>query len=144
MKQFLLGIDVGTYSSKAVLTDFSGKVLRSCVVAHGISTPAPGQVEHDAETVWWHDVKVLCNDIFSGCSYAAEDVASVALSAIGPCLLPMDAAGNPLRPGILYGVDVRASQELHEINAELGKEAIFNHSLMALTSQAISPKICWL
>jgi sugar (pentulose or hexulose) kinase len=34
MGQLLLGIDVGTYSSKGVIVDAGGKVLRSIVVAH--------------------------------------------------------------------------------------------------------------
>lgn len=144
MKKFLLGIDIGTYSSKAVLTDFSGQILRTAIIAHGISTPKLGHVEHDALGVWWHDLKHLCSEIFDSPKYTSEEVSCVAISAIGPCLLPMDTAGNPLRPGILYGVDVRASQEVDELNAEFGCEYIFSHSRMALSSQAIGPKIRWL
>jgi len=34
MSQLLLGIDVGTYSSKGVLVEPTGKVLKSCVIDH--------------------------------------------------------------------------------------------------------------
>ena len=53
MKTHLLGIDVGTYSSKAVLTDLAGKVLHTAVVPHGLSMPHPGHVEQDADQIWW-------------------------------------------------------------------------------------------
>jgi xylulokinase len=74
----------------------------------------------------------------------AEDIGGVAVSAIGPCLLPVDEAGAPLRPGILYGIDTRASAEIAWLEAEFGREALLDLGGMALTSQAIGPKILWL
>lgn len=68
----------------------------------------------------------------------------VAVSAIGPCLLPLDAAGRPLRKGILYGVDTRASNEITLLNERFGEAAIFAFSGIVLTSQAVGPKILWL
>jgi xylulokinase len=144
MKTLLLGIDIGTYSSKAALVTTAGEVLRTAIVPHGISMPAPGHVEQDADGVWWHDLCALCRQLLDGAPFGGEDVAAVAVSAIGPCLLALDEAGRPLRPGILYGVDVRAAEEIEELEALIGREEIQRFSLMSLTSQAIGPKIRWL
>jgi len=144
MSALLLGIDVGTFSSKAALVTVEGEVLRTAVVAHGISTPAPGHVEQDADEIWWHDVCALCKQLLDGAPYRGSDVAAVAVSAIGPCLLPLDEAGRPLRPAILYGVDVRAGEEIAELEALIGRDEILRFSMMSLTSQAIGPKIRWL
>jgi xylulokinase len=144
MSELLLGIDIGTFSSKAALVSPAGEVLRTAVVPHGISTPEPGHVEQDADGVWWHDLRALCRQLLDGAPYRGSDVAAVALSAIGPCLLPLDEAGQPLRPGILYGVDVRAADEIAELDALIGHDAIQRFSLMSLTSQAIGPKLSWL
>jgi xylulokinase len=144
MKTLLLGIDIGTYSSKAALVTPVGDVLRTAVVPHGIATPAPGHAEQDADAVWWHDLAALCRQLLDGAPYRGSDVAAVAVSAIGPCLLPLDEAGRPLRPGILYGVDVRAAEEIAELDALIGRAEIQRFSLMSLTSQAIGPKIRWL
>jgi xylulokinase len=144
MKKLLLGIDVGTQSSKAVLVDFEGNVVASATVPHGVNVPAPGFVEQDADAVWWHDVKVLCRQLLADPAISAKDIAAVATSAIGPCLVPLDEHFRPLRPGILYGVDVRATCEVEQLNSEIGAAAVFEHSLMALSSQAIGPKIRWL
>ncbi len=144
MSDLLLGIDVGTYSSKGVLTDLSGVILKSHVVEHGLVIPKPGWAEQDADRVWWHDVLAICRALLDGHPYSGVNVAGVAVSAIGPCLLPLDAAGLPLRPGILYGVDTRASAEIERLNEELGEDAIFAFSGMSLTSQAVGPKIRWL
>jgi xylulokinase len=144
MAELLLGIDVGTYSSKGVLVTPSGEVLRKAVVQHGVSFPHPGWAEQDADSVWWSDTALLCHHLLDGAPYAGSDVAAVGVSAIGPCLLPLDSRGRPLRPGILYGVDTRASIEIRILTERWGAESIFDFSRMHLTSQAIGPKILWL
>lgn len=144
MAELLLGIDVGTYSSKGVLTDLGGAVLKSHVVEHTMDIPRAGWAEQGADAVWWHDVVEICRHLLDGQPYSGSDVAGVAVSAIGPCLLPLGSSGEPLRPGILYGVDTRASEEIGLLNAELGADELFEFSGMALTSQAVGPKIRWL
>ena len=139
----LLGIDIGTYSSKGVLCTPGGEVLASHVVEHGISMPRPGWVEQDADDVWWHDVVEICRVLINE-DHPAEQIGGVAVSAIGPCLLPIDADGRPLRPGILYGIDTRAQAEIDWLNAHFGEKPMFDLGGMALTSQAIGPKILWL
>ena len=144
MKKYLLGIDVGTYSSKAALTDLAGRVLHTAVVEHGISMPLPGHVEQDADLIWWSDVCRLSREILATSGIEPSAIAALAMSAIGPCLLPLDASMRPLRPGILYGVDTRATAEIAELEAEIGADEIAGFSLMALSSQAVGPKIRWL
>ena len=144
MAELLLGIDIGTYSSKGVLVEPDGTLLKQHVVPHKMAIPKPGWAEQDADDVWWADTVAICRALLDGSPYSGSDVAGVAVSAIGPCLLPLDASGNPLRKGILYGVDTRASEEIALLNEQLGEAAIFAFSGMALTSQAIGPKILWL
>ena len=143
--ELLLGIDVGTYSTKGVLCTPRGEVLASHTVEHGLSLPRPGWAEQDADAVWWHDVVRVCRALLApGGRYAGSDIGGVAVSAIGACLLPVDKQGRPLRPGILYGIDTRASAEIAWLNGEFGEQALFDLGGMALTSQAIGPKILWL
>jgi xylulokinase len=144
MAELLMGIDVGTYSSKGVLVELDGTVLKSHVVEHNMDIPHPGWAEQDADIVWWADVVQICQVLLDGHPYTGEDVGGVAMSAIGPCMLPLDRSGKPLRPGILYGVDARATDEITLLNKRLGVEAIFKFSGMSLSSQAIGPKILWM
>lgn len=144
MAGLLLGIDIGTYSSKGVLVETDGHILRSQVVEHTVDIPKPGWAEQDADKVWWADCVSICQALLDGHPYSGDDVAAVAVSAIGPCMLPLDRKGHPLRPGILYGVDVRASVQIDQLNQSIGEEAIYSFSGMALSSQAIGPKILWM
>jgi xylulokinase len=137
-----LGIDIGTSSSKGVLVTPRGEILARVSRPHETSYPHPGWVEHDAETVWWQDFLAIARELMS----AAGDrrPAGLAVSGIGPVLLPADAGGRPLRPAILYGVDTRAEREIAELTAELGAESIVDRAGTPLSSQAVGPKWRWL
>src|SRR5665811_132832 len=97
----LLGIDIGTSSSKGVLCTPDGKIVASATVEHETSFPRPGWAEHDATAIWWGEFVTISRRLLSG-RYSGADVGGVAVSAIGPCMLPLDASGQPLRPAILY------------------------------------------
>jgi xylulokinase len=53
MGELLVGIDVGTYSSKGVLVQPDSNVLCSHVVEHKMDIPHAGWAEQDSEKVWW-------------------------------------------------------------------------------------------
>jgi xylulokinase len=139
----LLGIDIGTSSSKGVLCTPEGEILSTVTLEHETSFPRPGWVEHDPETIWWGEFVSICRQLLSG-RYTGEDVGAVGVSAIGPCMLPVDASGAPLRPAVLYGIDTRATEEIAWLYQTFGEEEIFRLGGMPLSSQAVGPKILWL
>ena len=142
MAELYLGIDIGTSSSKGVLVTGQGKVLARASRDHETSTPHPGWVEHDAESVWWADFLAIVRELAG--AVGDDRLAGLAVSGIGPCLLPADGSGRPLRPAILYGVDTRAGAEIAELTGELGAEEILRRGGTPLSSQAVGPKIRWL
>lgn len=139
----LLGVDIGTSSTKGVLCDPGGEVLATAIVEHDTSFPRPGWAEHDADALWWTEFVAVTRELTSG-PYKGSDVGAIAVSAIGPCMVPLDAQGNPLRPAILYGIDTRASAEIALLTAEIGEDAIVGLCGMALNSQTKGPHIRWL
>ncbi|WP_433520868.1 FGGY-family carbohydrate kinase [Nocardia pseudovaccinii] len=137
-----LGVDIGTSSSKGVLVRPDGTVIARAERTHGVSTPRPGWVEHDAEHIWWAEFRAITRELLDAADGTALD--ALAVSGIGPCLLPADAAGHPLRPAILYGVDTRATAEIAQMNWEFGAAAVLERGGSPLTSQAVGPKLRWL
>ena len=137
----LLGVDIGTASSKGVLVHADGTVVATATRAHEVSRPHPGWVEHDAQTVWWADFTAISQELTAR---APEPVAAVGVSGIGPCLLPVDSDDRPLRPAILYGVDTRATVEIDELTQMFGEQTILERCGSVLTSQAVGPKLAWL
>jgi xylulokinase len=140
--ELLLGVDIGTYSAKGVLCAPDGEVLASYTIEHELSLPRPGWAEHDPERIWWGEFAAISRALL-GERYPGDAVGGVAVSAIGACLLPVDAAGRPLRAGILYGIDTRASDEIAWLNERFGEAPMFELGGQALTSQAIGPKMLW-
>jgi xylulokinase len=141
---YLLGVDIGTYSSKGVLVTEGGEVVASHTVQHDLSMPKPRWVEHDAETVWWNDFTQICRAILHDSSVVPARIAAAGVSTISPCVLPVDGGGRPLRPAILYGIDTRAVREIAELEERIGRDTLFERYGVELSSQSTSPKIRWL
>lgn len=135
-----LGIDVGTGSSKGVITDADGTVLRQARRDHVTANPRPGWFEHDADQVWWGDVVALCRELLAE---PGERVEAVCISGIGPAVLVADEHDQPLRPAILYGIDTRSAPQVDRQNAELGESYLLEHLGNVLSSQSIGPKLQW-
>jgi xylulokinase len=138
----LLGIDVGSTTSKAVLCRPDGVVLAEARRGHSIEVPRPGWAEMDADSVWWSEVCSISQEL-NGKVPRGDSVGAVAISALGPCLVPVDRAGRPLRPAILYGVDTRSGPQIAELERRYGRESIRELCGNRLSSQSLGPKILW-
>lgn len=140
--ELLLGIDMGTGSTKGVLVDASGSVIASKSVAHSVDLPRPGWVEVDAEAMWWQEVRQISSALMAEVP-AGSAVAGMCVSGVGPCLVLCDDDLAPLRPAILYGVDTRATAEIAALTEEFGEANILERAGTLLSSQAVGPKIEW-
>ncbi|MGI9157005.1 MAG: FGGY-family carbohydrate kinase [Marmoricola sp.] len=135
----VLGVDIGTSSSKGVLVGFDGTILAAATRHHTVSRPRPGHVEMDAE-LWWQEFVDICAELVTG----DQDVVTVGVSGMGPCLLLTDADDVPLRPAILYGVDTRATDQIRVLTDELGGDAVIMARCgSTLSTQAVGPKLRW-
>lgn len=138
----LLGIDMGTGSTKGVLVDTTGSVLASETIPHSMSLPRPGWAEVDAESVWWREVCAIGAALMAKMPSGGR-LAGMCVSGVGPCLVLCDDDLRPLRPAILYGVDTRATAEIHSLTEELGERNILQEAGTLLSSQAVGPKLEW-
>jgi xylulokinase len=133
--QYLLGVDIGTYSSKGVLVGEDGVVSSGHSVEHTLSLPKPGWAEHDPELTWWHDFLEIVHSILESSRISPELIAALGISAISPAVVPVGSEGVALRPAILYGIDTRAVKEVADLEKLTGAR---------LSSQSGAPKILWL
>lgn len=138
----LLGIDMGTGSTKGVVVDASGSVLASETISHTMDLPRPGWAEVDAENLWWREVCSISSALMAKMP-AGATLAGMCVSGVGPCLVLCDEDLRALRPAILYGVDTRATAEIDSLTAELGEQQILERAGTLLSSQAVGPKLEW-
>jgi xylulokinase len=142
--ELVIGLDIGTSSTKAVAVDAGGTVVAARSGPHGTSQPRPGWFEQDAQAVWWEQSCELLQALLADERVGRSAIRAVGISGLGPCLLACDKAGRPLRPAILYGIDTRATAEAAELTERLGGASILARAGSALSSQAAGPKLLWL
>lgn len=134
----VLGVDIGTSSSKGVLVELDGRVLASATREHAVDRPRPGHVEMDGR-IWWDEFVALARELVT----PGVEVGAVGVSGMGPCVLLTDADDAPLRPAILYGVDTRSTAQIATLTERYGDEAIRARGGSSLSTQAAGAKIAW-
>ena len=121
MADLLIGLDVGTTATKALLFDLEGRVLDSASRGYGLHTPQPGWVEQYPEALWRAVVEVLR----AVASQLGPDdrVLALAQSSQAGTTIPVDAAGAPLGNAISW-MDTRASDQAEAVRTQVGAEFI--------------------
>jgi xylulokinase len=144
VREYLIGVDIGTTTSKGMMITPRGETIAACSFEHGIDRPYPGWAEHDADKVWWGDFVKVCHTLLQKSSVDTNLIRAVGCSALSPVVLPVDSSGHPLRPGILYAIDTRAVEEIEILKKSIGDEYSIKVSANRFSSQSILPKILWL
>ena len=143
MEPAMLGVDIGTSGVKGVLVTPKGDVLGTVSCTHTTNMPAPGLAEHDPEQMWWSGFVRVVRELISESGIDPKSIAGVGCSGIGPCLLPVDDSGRPLRQAILYGIDGRAHEEIAALGARLGPGEALTITANPITTQSLLPKAMW-
>jgi len=110
-----LGIDFGTSSVKAVLVDGAQQVLGSAAAPLTLSRPLPGHSEQDPRD-WWQALLDVLDALHAAHPAGLAAVRGIGLSGQMHGAVLLDAAGDVLRPCILWN-DVRATAECRELEA---------------------------
>jgi len=131
---YLLGVDVGTLSTKGVLTDINGAVLARAAAEHSVRHPQPGWMEHDAERDWWGDFVRVVRELLEKACLPSGEIAALCISGLFPALCPADETGQPLRHAVLYA-DSRAADEVEHVRTVTGA---------TLKGDEVVPKLLWL
>ncbi len=141
--EILLGVDIGTQGAKAVLLNEKLDVIGRVYQEHDLLTPnKPGQMEQNADAVWWAGFKKVVKKILEKTKVPPADISIVACSAHGPDMLPVSKENIPIRPALLYG-DTRGEKEVTYIIDTLGRTFLNENSKNTLSTQHTGPKILW-
>jgi len=142
--KLLVGIDLGTTSTKVTLFDPERGQLGSGSEPVPLYSDEPGWSEADTR-VWWDNVCRLIPAVASDSGVAASSISGVAVSGMVPAIVLLDAVGRVLRRAILQN-DARAVSEIGELNRALEDVGydVLEHTGSALTQQSIAPTWQWL
>jgi xylulokinase len=138
---YLMGIDVSTTATKALLIDEQGAVIGVAAAEYGFETPHPLWSEQDP-ALWWHGTVQSIRSLLADTGVDPGAVAGVGLTGQMHGLVLLDADGTVLRPSILWN-DQRTAAQCDEIRTRVGKERLIqltgNDALTGFTA----PKILW-
>jgi len=79
MAKYILALDQGTTSSRAIVFDHDGRIVASAQREFEQILPAPGLVEHDPEAIWSSQIDVA-REALARASLAATDVAALGVT----------------------------------------------------------------
>lgn len=111
----VLGFDVGTSAVKAALFDAGGRIWGSARAPYPTRYPAPGHAEQDPHD-WWRAMSVVTHGLLAALPHARERVAAIGIAAQVCGTVPVDAAGEPLHPCLIW-LDTRSASVAHAITA---------------------------
>jgi xylulokinase len=137
----VLGIDVSTTATKAVLIDETGAVRGVAASEYEFQVPQPLWSEQDPG-LWWTGAVTAIGSVLGSTGVAGSDVDAVGLTGQMHGAVLLGASGDVLRPAILWN-DQRTGAECDAIRRALGPDRLVeitgNDALTGFTA----PKLVW-
>lgn len=142
MTDYVLGIDVGTSGTKAVLVDVSGQVVARSTHEYPLHTPRPGWAEQDPAD-WWRATVSAIRDVLSTSEVKPEQVRGLGLSGQQHGSVFLDKNGEVLREALLW-CDQRTAAQCDWIHETVGFDTVVAETLNPVLTGFQAPKIVWL
>ena len=137
----LLGIDVSTTASKALLINEKGEMLATATHPHTLLTNKTLWSEQDPKE-WWQAVTISIRAVIEKAGIAGEAISAIGLTGQMHGLVLLDEAGEVLRPAILWN-DGRTQSQCDEIHTRVGKEKFIQITGNIALTGFTAPKILW-
>lgn len=141
---YLLGIDVGTSGTKALLIDVSkgGEVVGSTTKTYPLYTPKPQWAEQEPED-WWQATVAAIAELLDVSGVDPKDVKGMGLSGQMHGAVFLDENNQVLRPAILW-CDQRTQAECDWITETVGPEKVVEYTCNPVLTGFTAGKIIWL
>src|SRR6266704_618224 len=118
MQTCVLGIDVGTGGTRAVIIDGRGRILASATEEHEpFASPKVGWAEQRPED-WWRAAGLAIRKALALGKLRGEQIACVGFSGQMHGAVMLDGSGQVVRPALIW-CDVRTDQQCRELNEKI-------------------------
>ncbi|MFH0965278.1 MAG: xylulokinase [Planctomycetota bacterium] len=138
---FVVGIDVGTTSARALVCNEAGGILASAAEEYPLYAPKPGWSEQKCED-WWEATVVAVNVAMEQAKVKAEEIKGIGLTGQMHGAVFLDEKNEALRPAILWN-DQRTAEECEEITSTVGREKLLAIAANPALTGFTAPKILW-
>lgn len=141
MKQYLLGIDIGTSACKVALFSPNGTVCAQANGTYEVFYPKPGWAEQDPND-WWDAVCGAIRTVLEQSGIRPQQICAVGVDGQSWSAIPLDSDGTVLCKTPIW-MDTRAADICDELDRQIGKERIFKVCGNPLQPAYTLPKILW-
>jgi xylulokinase len=136
--RYVIGIDVGTTATKALLVSEDGRVMAQASQRYGLSTPSPGFVEQSPQDLWQACVSTVRAVLSDNRS---RDVVAIGLSTQGGTIVGLDEDRVPTGMAITW-LDKRGEGEVERLVEEKGASFFVERTGMRAPGLVI-PRLLW-
>ncbi len=142
MSHYMIGADIGTTSTKAVLFDVKGQVIAHHAVGYPLLTPTPAAAEQDPDEIF-AAVLTAIREVVRKAQAAPAEIIGVSFSAAMHSLIAVDGAGKPLTRSITWA-DSRATEWAERIKSDWNGLAIYQRTGTPIHPMSPLAKLVWL
>jgi xylulokinase len=138
----LLGIDVGTGGTRALIIDEQGRLLGAATAEHvAFASPQPGWSEQDPRD-WWQAARQAIAGALVRAGLAADAIAGIGFSGQMHGAVLLDAQDEVVRPALLWN-DQRTAPQCAAITKRVGRDRLIEWVSNPALTGFTAPKLLW-
>lgn len=139
--RYVIGIDLGTSATKAVLFDETGVKIASASAEYPMYQPQNGWAEQNPED-WYNAAVTVIREMLQKSGVSAEKIVSLGISGQMHGLVMLNENGDVIRPCILW-CDQRTKKECDELTETVGRERLIEITANPALTGFTASKILW-
>src|ERR1700732_213509 len=142
MPFYVLGIDVGTGGTRALIIDEKGRIAGAATEEHEpFASPKIGWAEQRPED-WWRAAGVAVRKVLAAGNLRGEQISCVGFSGQMHGAVMLDAAGRDVRPALIC-CDVRTEKQCKELNERIGAKRLIQLTCNRVLPNFTLTKFLW-
>jgi xylulokinase len=142
MPSYVLGIDVGTGGTRALIVDEKGRIAASATEEHEpFASPKIGWAEQPPED-WWRAAGIAVRKALAQGNLRGDQLSCVGFSGQMHGAVMLDAAGEVVRPALIW-CDVRTEKQCRELNERIGAERLIQLTCNPALPNFTLTKLLW-
>jgi len=142
MSKYVLGCDVGTGGTRAVIMDERGRLIASATEEHApFASPQIGWAEQQPED-WWRATGIAVRKALAASGVRGEQISCVGFSGQMHGAVMLDKAAQVVRPALIW-CDVRTEKQCQELNQRIGSERLIQLTCNPALPNFTLTKLLW-
>ncbi len=139
---YVLGIDVGTGGTRAIVIDGHGRVVASATEEHQpFASPQIGWAEqHPGD--WWRASCIAIRKVIASANLKAEEIVCIGFSGQMHGAVMLDEKGRVVRPALIW-CDVRTEKQCHDLTVKIGQERLIQLTCNPALANFTLTKLLW-